>query len=169
MKPLISHATLKRIKAEIAEMHEYIKTLEVDSLPHRVAIRTLQALSREHNSVSANLPVSQPTMVESIFPAPIKCGLRGISNLPKDEKVEKWDWSNLNEKQAKVMQKLQNDIEALFSVKAEKHILKLILLSGGLKKALEKTSLSALAVLPEFVRKEQGKTLWKAFEEKLLK
>ena len=107
-------------------------------------------------------------MVESIFPAPIKCGLRGISNLPKKEKVETWDWNNLNAAQAKVLERAQNEVKTLFFVSAENHILKLILLSGGLKKALEKTSLSALAVLPEFVRREQGRVLWKTFQEKLL-
>jgi hypothetical protein len=83
--------------------------------------------------------------------------------------VETWDWNNLNAKQAAVMEKVHSEVKALFFVPTQKHILKLIILSGGLKKALEKTSLSALAVLPEFVRQQQGAVLLKTFEEKLLK
>lgn len=168
MRTEFNYATLNRIKAEIAEVHEYIKTLEVDSFPYRVAVGHLQALQREHSRVSSYIPPEQPKMAERI-PVPIKCGLRGISNLPKKEKVESWNWDSLSEKQAGSLQELQNEIHALFFLSADRHILKLILLSGGLKKALEKTSLSALAVLPEFVRKEQGAVLLKTFEEKLLK
>ena len=168
MDPLISSATLKRIKAEIAEMHEYIKTLEVDSLPWRVAVAHLQALGRQHNNISSNLPVAQPPAPPRIL-TPIRSSMGAIANAGKREKVETWDWNNLNAKQAAVMEKVQNEVKALFFKNAEKHILKLITLSGGLKKALEKTSLSALAVLPDFVRRQQGAVLLKTFEEKLLK
>lgn len=164
----ISHDSLKKLDAECVELREYIKNLTEGSYPYKIAVAHLQALGRQRNNISSNLPAIQPPSAPTVL-VPIKCSMGAIANAGKREKVETWDWSNLNDKQAKVLERVQNEIKALFFLSAEKHILKLILQSGGLKKALEKTSLSALAVLPDFVRKEQGKVLWKTFEEKLLK
>ncbi len=162
------HPKLKEIKAEIDSLHAEIAKLPPGGFQHRVYVEHLQTLWNRYSTISASIPPTQPPQPPSIA-VPIKCGMRGITNLFTGGKPEKWDWSNLNEKQASALMRVQSDIQATFFTIVENHILKLIVLSGGLKKSLTSLGFESLVNLPEFVRKEQGPALFKAFTEKLLK
>lgn len=161
MSPLVS------VKIQIAEVRDYIATLVPDSLPHRIAVAQLRSLNKAFSSLSSQIPPAQP-MAKAV-PTPIKSSMGRISNMGVPEKPEKWDWNDLNEKQNRQIEKLQAEIVRLFFTKAERHVLKFILLNGGLKKCLSQTSLAALETIPSFVRKAQGAVLLKTFEESLLK
>lgn len=162
MSPLVS------IRIQVAEVRDYIKTLTPDTLPHRIAVAQLQALQKQHSRISSNIPIHQPPQPAHI-PTPIKCGLRAISNAPKQGKEDPWVWDSSTEKQAKLLERAQNSIRASFFTTAEPHVLKRIAMSGGLKKNLEALGFAPLTLLPEFVRREQGAALFQTFVEKLLK
>lgn len=162
MSPLVS------IKVQVAEVRDYIKTLTENTLPHRIAVAQLQSLQKQHSRISSNIPIHQPPQPAPV-PVPIKCGLRAISNAPKQEKKDPWVWDSSTEKQAKLLERAQNQIRSTFFTTAEPHILKLIAMSGGLKKNLEALGFAPLTLLPEFIRREQGAALFQTFVEKLLK
>jgi hypothetical protein len=162
MSPLVS------IRIQVAEVRDYIKTLAPDTLPYRIAVAQLQSLQKQHSRISSNIPVHQPPQPAPI-PAPIKCGLRAISNAPKQEKKDPWVWDSSAEKQAKLLERAQNQIRAIFFTTAEPHVLKRIAMSGGLKKNLTALGFAPLTLLPEFLRKEQGTALFQTFIKKLLK
>jgi len=162
MSPLVS------IRIQIAEVRDYIKTLTVDTLPHRIAVAQLQSLQKQHSKISSSIPPTQPRQPAPI-PVPIKCGLRAISNAPKQEKEDPWVWDSLTEKQTRILETTQNNIRKEFFTSVEPHILKLIIKTGGLKKSMETLGFAPLFLLPEFIRKEQGPALFNTYIEKLLK
>jgi len=165
----VSKATLTRIKAEISEIRAHISTLEPDSTAHKIAVTALQAKWAEYSRVSSQIPPEIPQLAPRDKNVPIKSAMRAISNLGKREAVETWDWDKLTARQAAEVEKIQHQIRGLFFIPAERHIIKLILLSGGLKASLEKAKLGALEGIPDFVRKSQGKVLMKTFVEALMK
>lgn len=162
MSPLVS------IRIQVAEVRDYIKTLTPDTLPHRIAVAQLQSLQKQHSRISSNIPIHQPPQPAPV-PVPIKCGLRAISNAPKQEKKDPWVWDSSTEKQAKLLERAQNQIRSTFFTTAEPHILKLIAMSGGLKKSLTDHGFAPLTLLPVFIREAQGAALFKTYTEKLLK
>ena len=162
MSPLIA------IQLQKARLRDYIATLEEGSYPYEIAVAQLRALNKQHSAISARIPIHQPPQPTPI-PAPIKCGIRAISNAPKQEKEDPWVWDSSTEKQVKLLERAQNSIRSIFFTTAEPHVLKLIAMSGGLKKNLETLGFAPLALLPEFIRKEQGSLLFQTFVDKLLK
>lgn len=162
MSPLVS------IRIQVAEVRDYIKTLTPDTLPYRIAVAQLQSLQKQHSKISSNIPPTQPRQPTPIA-VPIKCGIRAISNAPKQEKEDPWVWDSSTEKQAKLLERAQNQIREIFFTTAEPHILKLIAMSGGLKKSLTDHGFAPLTLLPVFIRKAQGPALFKTYTEKLLK
>lgn len=161
MSPLIS------IRIQVAEVRDYIATLTPDSLPHRIAIAQLRSLQKQHSRISSSIPAHQPPQPTPI-PVPIKCSMRAISNSAKPEKEDPWIWDSLNDKQARQLEATQNAIRANFFTTAERHIIKLIIHTGGLKKSMETLGFGPLFLLPEFIRKAQGPALFKTFTDKLL-
>lgn len=162
------HPKLKEIKDEIDTLRAEIAGLPPESYQRKIYVEHLKTLWGKYSTISASIPPVQPPQPPRIA-VPIKCGMRGITNLFTGGKTEKWDWSNLNEKRASAIRRVQNDIQAVFFTTVENHVLKLIILSGGLKKSLTSLGFESLINLPEFIRKEQGPALFKAFTEKLLK
>lgn len=162
MSPLIS------VKQEIAKLRDYISTLEEGSYPHEIATRQLVSLNKRFSHISSQIPPTKPPL-PSLYPVPIKCGIRTISATPEMAKEEPWCWDNLTEKQTKKLEGIQNVIRENFFTTVENHILKLIVHSGGLKAAMEKHNSSHLFHVPDFVRKEHGPALFKTFTDALLK
>lgn len=161
MSPLVS------VKIQIAEVRDYISTLVPDSLPHRIAVAQLRSLNKVFSSLSSQILPNQP-MAKAV-PTSIKSSMGRVSNMCVPDRPEKWDWNALSEKQNKQLERIQAEIVKLFFTRAERHVLKYILLNGGLKKCLNQTSLAAVETIPSFVRQAQGAVLLKTFEESLLK
>lgn len=161
MSPLIA------IQLQKARLRDYISTLEVDSYPYEIAVAQLCSLNKQHSAISARIPIHQPPQPTHL-PTPIKCGMRAISNAPKQEKSDPWCWDSLTDGQARALETVQSQIRSAFFTTAERHILKLIVLSGGLKKSMTNLGFAPLLLLPQFLREAQGKALFKTFTDKLL-
>lgn len=161
MSPLIS------IQLQKSRLRDYISTLTEGTYPYEVAVAQLVSLNKQHSAISSRVPLAQPAQPKRL-PTPIKCSMRAISNAHRQEKQDPWVWDSLTDNQARALETVQNQIREAFFTTAERHILKLIVLSGGLKKAMNNLGFAPLLLLPQFLREAQGKALFKTFTDKLL-
>ncbi len=161
MSPIIS------LRTQITRHKAYLETLTPNTYPHDIAIIHLRNLNKQLSRHSSLAPVTQS--MAAPLPVPIRCGIRTISATPQMSKDEPWVWDRLTDAQARALEKTQTQIRELFFTTAERHILRLIILSGGLKASMKNLGFEGLTVLPEFLRQSQGAALFKTFTDKLLK
>lgn len=160
---------LHLLKEELATLKSEISSLPPESYQCKIYTAHYKTLSAKYSSISSNLPPLPPPLTTSSHTTPIKCGLRGIANGPIAEAQTHWTWDSKTATKSKALAKIADDILKAFSVSlVSTATLEAILSKGGLKPALTDLGFAPLLLLPDFLRKAQGFSLFSTFESALL-
>lgn len=128
---------------------------------------TSQILIRESVKISLARDAQTRSFGLTHHGTPIKCGLRGATGHSLPDKTRHWFWDNVNDKDAKKLEKTREKIKELLFHNADKTLVKKFALMGGVRKCLKEIGLPAILDLPESVRREKAPLIIKLIEDKL--